>query len=329
MTTNALICLNSPYEFWQLSNQHASQLHSAFPDVRFRFVEDHAVADEIRDADVYFGWTFDKGWLTTVSRLTWAATPSAGIDHWPVAEIQSAGILLTRGYGYHGQPMTEHAIGLLLGFSRGLFESARLQTRSVWWKDNLANSFFDLNGQNLTIIGCGSVGTQLAGIAQALGMHVIGVRRHSPRSEPGGIEWTPTHRAHEALARSRAVVNLLPATEETHGFFDEAAFKACSPGTVFINLGRASTVDHDALLIALDSGTLAGAALDVLPHKPPPLDDPLRHHPRIVLTPKSAVFSRTYMNKAVAFFHDNLQLFLADQPLNGAVTPTLGGPHDH
>ncbi|NUR00211.1 MAG: D-2-hydroxyacid dehydrogenase [Streptomyces sp.] len=281
----------------------------------------------IRSADVYFGWSFDAEWLSASSRLRWTATPSAGVDHWPVAALDAAGITLTRGYGYHGRPMAEHAIGLLLGFSRGLFTSTRLQTRSVWWKDDLADSFFDLYGETLTIVGCGSVGVRLAEVAQSLGMHVIGVRRSPPRSEPGGIEWLPADRLLEALPRSRAVVNLLPATAETHGFFDESTFKACRPGTVFINLGRASTVDHDALRGALDQGLLAGAALDVQPRKPPSLDDPLRHHPRIVLTPKSAVFSHAYMDQAVAFFVDNLRLFLAGQPLNGAVTPTHGGTH--
>lgn len=134
-------------------------------------------------------------------------------------------------------------------------------------------------------------------------------------------------RVREVLPRSRAVVNLLPSTHETRGFFGETTFKACSPGAVFINLGRASTVDHDALLAALDSGRLAAAALDVQPHRPPALDDPLRHHPRIVLTPKSAVFSHAYMDRAVAFFRDNLRLFLAGQHLIGVVTPTHGDPH--
>ncbi|WP_405931567.1 D-2-hydroxyacid dehydrogenase [Streptomyces sp. NBC_00827] len=328
MRTTALISLNSPYSFWQFSNRHAEQLRSAFPDIRFRITTERDVPVEIRAADVYFGWAFDTEWLTAPTRLRWTSTPSAGVDHWPVAALHAADIMLTRGYGYHGRPMTEHAIGLLLGFSRGLFESSRLQARSVWWKDDLADSFFDLYGQTLTIVGCGSVGIHLAEVAQALGMHVIGVRRSPPRSEPGGIEWVPAHRVHEALARSRAIVNLLPATDETRGFFDETTFKACGPGAVFINLGRASTVDHDALLDALDRDRLAGAALDVQPHKPPELDDPLRHHPRIVLTPKSAVFSHAYMDQAVAFFRDNLRLFLAGQPLNGAVTPTHGGPHD-
>lgn len=328
MTTTALISLNSPYTFWQLSDRQAEQLRSAFPDVRFRLAEEHNVAVEIRAADVYFGWAFDADWLTAPTRLRWTATPSAGVDHWPVAALDAAGVMVSRGYGYHGQPMAEHAIGLLLGFSRGLFESSRLQTRSVWWKDDLASSFFDLYGQTLTIVGCGSVGVHVAEVAQAFGMHVIGVRRRPPRSEPGGIEWVPADRVREALMRSRAVINLLPATDETAGFFDQTAFEACGPGAIFLNLGRANTVDHDALLDALDTGPLVGAALDVQPSKPPALDDPLRHHPRIVLTPKSAVFSHAYMDRAVAFFRDNLQRFLTGQPLNGAVAPIHGGPYD-
>ncbi|WP_442738373.1 D-2-hydroxyacid dehydrogenase [Streptomyces pseudogriseolus] len=328
MTTTVLVSLNSPYSFWQLSDQHAEQLRSAFPDVRFRLAQEPDVATEIRTADVYFGWAFDASWLKAPTRLRWTATPSAGVDHWPVTALDAAGVMLSRGYGYHGQPMAEHAIGLLLGFSRGLFESSRRQAGSVWWKDDLASSFFDLYGQTLTIVGCGSVGVRVAEVAQVFGMHVIGVRRRCPRSEPGGIEWVPTDRVREALARSRAVVNLLPATDETHGFFDQTAFEACGPGTIFLNLGRASTVDHHALLDALDTGPLAGAALDVQPSKPPALDDPLRHHPRIVLTPKSAVFSHAYMDRAVAFFRDNLRRFLTGQPLNGAVTPIHGGPYD-
>jgi phosphoglycerate dehydrogenase-like enzyme len=167
--TTAVISLNSPYSFWQLSDRHAGQLRSAFPDVHFRLAEEHDVAAAIRTADVYFGWAFDADWLKAPTPLRWTATPSAGVDHWPVAALDAAGVMLSRGYGYHGQPMAEHAIGLLLGFSRGLFESSRRQAGSVWWKDDLASSFFDLYGQTLTIVGCGSVGVRVAEVAQAYG----------------------------------------------------------------------------------------------------------------------------------------------------------------
>ncbi|WP_230396222.1 D-2-hydroxyacid dehydrogenase [Streptomyces blattellae] len=325
MTTTVLVCLNSPYEFWNFGRTHAEGLHAEFPGVTFLAVPEADAPWHLSAADVYFGWSFLAHWIKDAPRLRWVATPSAGVDHLPVDALRTAGIGLTRGYGYHARPVTEHALGLLLGFSRGLFLSHRLQGRSRWWKDQIAESFFDLHGQTLAIVGCGEIGTRLGVAAQALGMHVIGVRRQRPQDDPLGIEWVPASRLHEALARSQAVVDLLPATDETRHLFDASAFAACRPGAVFLNLGRASTVDHAALLDALDSGHIAGAALDVPSVKPPPADDPLRHHPRVVLTPKSAVFSHDYMDRAVAFFGDNLRLHLDDRPLNGIVIPLPDG----
>lgn len=325
MTTTVLVCLNSPYIFWNFGRPHAEQLREAFPDVTFLAVAEADVSRHLSAANVYFGWSFPARWIEDAPRLRWVATPSAGVDHFPVDDLRAADIGLTRGYGYHARPVTEHALGLLVGFSRGLFLSHRLQSRSRWWKDQIAERFFDLHGQTLTIVGCGAIGTHLAVAARALGMHVIGVRRQRPQDDPIGIEWVPASRLHEALARSRAVVNLLPATGETRHLFDASAFAACRAGTVFLNLGRASTVDHDALLDALDSGRIAGAALDVPPVKPPPVDDPLRHHPRVVLTPKTAAFSHDYMDKAVDFFRDNLRLHLDDRSLNGTVIPLPDG----
>ncbi|MFE4018659.1 D-2-hydroxyacid dehydrogenase [Streptomyces sp. NPDC059101] len=329
MTPTVLICLNSPYPFWQFANQHAERLRAGFPDVRFQSVTEADVVRHIADASGYFGWAFDPRWLEAARSLEWAATPSAGVDHWPVDGLTAAHVVLTRGYGYHGQPMTEHALGLLLGFSRGLFQSNRLQTTSTWWKDELAGTFFDLAGQTLTIVGCGSIGGHLARAAQALGMHVIGVRRTPATLSAQKVEWVPSSNVRKALARSRAVINLLPTAEDTFHYFDRSVFASFRPGSVFINLGRASTVEHEALLDALSTGTLSGAALDVLPTKPPALDDPLRHHPRIVLTPKCATFSHTYMDQAVEFFCENLRLFLSGQPLNGVVNTSIGGPHVH
>lgn len=329
MTTTVLICLESAYEFWRFGRRHADRLGAAFPDVVFSSVRERDVPECLGSADVYFGWSFPPEWIDTAARLRWVATPSAGVDHFPLDALRAAGVGLTRGYGYHSDPMTEHALGLLLGFSRGLFLSHRLQGHVPWWKDHIADVFFDLHGETISIVGCGEIGTHLAAAVQALGMHVIGVRRNPPSDETRGsvpgIEWVPAGRVNEALVRSRAIVNLLPTTAETRHFFDTSAFGACLPGAVFLNLGRATTVDHRALLTALDSGQLGAAALDVVPVKPPPANDPLRRHPRIVLTPKTGAFSHSYMDEAVGFFHDNLRLHLDGQPLNGTVIPLTDG----
>ncbi|MBV2356426.1 D-2-hydroxyacid dehydrogenase [Streptomyces sp. J2-1] len=312
-----LIALESPHTFWRMSFEHERYLSAAFPGVAFRAAGEGNLAQRLADAHVYFGWRFEPSWLSSAPHLRWIASPAAGTDHLPVAEAHSAGVALTRSYGFHGRPMAEHAMGLVLGFSRGLFMSQRLQRNRTWWKDDLAEEFFDLSGATMAIVGCGSIGGHLARTARAFGMDVIGVRRTPPAASEGGITWMHASAVRQAVSIADVVVDLLPTTQATHHFFDHDLFTACKPGSLFVNLGRAWTVDQSALLAALDTGHLRGAALDVHDPKPLPVRHPLRLHPRVVLTPKSSTLCRTYMDDAVAFFADNLHRYLAGQPLNG------------
>lgn len=315
-----LMCLESPHAFWHLSDEHEKTLRAAFPSVHFRTAPEDTITEYLPDAQVYFGWRFQPAWFGVASRLAWIASPAAGTDHLPLAEARVAGITVTRSYGFHGRPMAEHAMGMLLGFSRGLFTSSRLQRTQPWWKDELAEEFFDLAGATMAIVGCGSIGAHLARAAKAFGMHVLGVRRNPPAANSDGITWTRTDGILQAVGTADVVVDLLPTTDATRRFFDREVFAAFKPRSLFINLGRASTVDQTALFEALNTGRLRGAALDVTDPRPLPMDHPLRWHPRVVLSPKSATFSRTYMDDAVAFFADNLRRYLAGAPLNGMVT---------
>ncbi|WP_308401169.1 NAD(P)-dependent oxidoreductase [Streptomyces sp. AC512_CC834] len=211
------------------------------------------------------------------------------------------------------------------------FPSQRVRRNRSGWKDDLAEEFFDLAGATMTIVGCGSIGEHLARAARSFGMHVVGVRRTPPVAAEGGITWMHTSAVHQAVAIADVVVDLLPATRATDRFFDRHLFTAFKPQSLFLNLGRAATVDHAALLAGLNTGRLRGAGLDVCDPRPLPARHPLRLHPRVVLTPKSSTLSRTYMDEAVAFFADNLRRYLADQPLSGlaevpaARSPLAGG----
>ncbi|WP_461036844.1 D-2-hydroxyacid dehydrogenase [Streptomyces mayteni] len=326
-----LVCLESSHAFWRLTAEHENALRAAFPSVDFRFAGDRTVTEQLPEAQVFFGWRFHPAWFPMAPRLAWLATPAAGTDHLPVVAAEEAGVAVTRAYGFHGRPMAEHAMGMVLGFSRGLFASQLLQRNRRWWKDELATEFFDLAGATMTIVGCGSIGTHLALVARTFGMHIVGVRRTPPSNEADGITWRRAEDIEEAVSTADVVVNLLPATVETHSFFDSEVFAAFKPRGLFVNLGRAATVHQAALLSALDNGQLSGAALDVTDPRPLPMDHPLRWHPQVVLSPKSAAFSRTYMNEAVAFFVDNLHRYVAGRPLNGlataptAPTPSPGG----
>lgn len=314
------ICLESDQDFWQLSHKHAAALRADFLNVDFRIATPTTVPHHLPESEAYFGWRFAPTWFCLAPSLRWIASPAAGTDHLPVRQARQAGIALTRSYGFHGRPMSEHAMGLVLGFSRGLFTSSRLQLTHCWWKDDLAAEFFDLAGATMTIVGCGSVGTHLARAAKAFKMNVIGVRRTPPPSSHDGIRWIHSSGIRQAVSNADVIVGLLPATAETTYFFDHTVFAACKQRAIFINLGRATTVDHNALLQALRFGPLGGAALDVTTPRPLPMEDALRLHPRVILTPKSATFSRFYMDDAVAFFADNLRRYLDGQPLNGLAT---------
>ncbi|MFE2426966.1 D-2-hydroxyacid dehydrogenase [Streptomyces sp. NPDC059373] len=321
-----LVHLESPHPFWHLSGEHERTLRTAFPTVDFRNATAATVRHELPEAQVYFGWRFAPDWLCAAPQLEWIASPAAGTDHLPIAAAERAGVIVTRSYGFHGRPMAEHAMGLILGFSRGLFTSSRLQQTHRWWKDHLAEEFFDLAGATMTIVGCGSIGGHLARAARAFGMQVIGVRRNPPPTNRYGLTWMRTEDIREAVAKAAVVVDLLPATSDTDRLFDRDVFAAFKAGALFINLGRASTVDQTALLDALDTGHLRGAALDVTDPRPLPTGHPLRRHPRVVITPKSAAFCRTYMDEAVAFFADNLHRHLAGWPLNGLATASTARP---
>jgi phosphoglycerate dehydrogenase-like enzyme len=321
-----LVHLESPHDFWHLSERHERTLRTSFPAMDFRVATAETVREQLDQAQVYFGWRFDPEWFRASPHLRWIASPAAGTDHLPVAEAERSGVTVTRSYGFHGRPMAEHAMGLILGFSRGLFTSSRLQQTRHWWKDDLAEEFFDLAGATLTIVGCGSIGGHLACAARSFGMDVIGVRRRPPTSDHHGATWVRTEDIRTAVAEAAVVVDLLPAASDTDRFFDCDTFAAFKPGALFVNLGRASTVDQSALLDALNTGRLRGAALDVTDPRPLPMGHPLRHHPRVVITPKSATFSRTYMDDAVAFFADNLHRHLAGRSLNGLVTASTAPP---
>ncbi|MFD3756741.1 D-2-hydroxyacid dehydrogenase [Streptomyces sp. NPDC058622] len=311
--------MNSPHSFWAIGPGHMAWLREVFPALEFRTAADEELPTALAAAEVYFGWRFEEGWLPLAPHLKWIATPAAGTDHLPARQIAAFGSVLTRSYGFHAQPMAEHAMGMILAFSRGLLASSRLQRTRLWWKDDLAGEFIDLAGATMMIVGCGSIGTHLAGMGRAFDMQVLGVRRTMPHATQNGIEWIPASHWRQALPGADVVVNLLPATPDTAGAFDASTFAAFKPGSVFVNLGRGTTVDHSALLDALESRRLRGVGLDVTDPRPLPRRDRLRRHPRVLLTPKTAVFSHAYMDGAVRFFADNLHSYVSGRPLRGAV----------
>ncbi|MGH3564899.1 MAG: D-2-hydroxyacid dehydrogenase [Pseudonocardia sp.] len=319
--------LRSEYRFWHFADRHRELLRARFPDVRWAVLEKETEAPDLPRSDAVLAWRFSAEQLDRAPHLRWLACPAAGSEHLPVAEAARREVIVTRGVGYHGVPMAEHVMGLVLGFARGLFLSAARQSVHRWWKDEVASEFRDVAGSTMTVVGCGAVGHDVARLASAVGMRVWGVRRRPALGGSPHVErWYGSDEADDALGGADVVVNLLPSTVSTTHYFDTARFSALRPGAVFINVGRGSTVDEAALLQALESRRVSWCGLDVTAAKPPALNDPLRHHPRVVLTPKSAVFTHRYMDEAVSYFAENLERYLAGRPLQGVVDASSDDP---
>ena len=155
-------------------------------------------------------------------------------------------------------------------------------------------------------------------MAKAFQMRVVGVKRSVIPIE-NVDEVVRTGELDRVLAQSDFTVMLLPINEATENFMDARRFAAMKKGSVFINVGRGRTVDEEALIAALRSGHLSGAALDTFRQEPLPVDSPLWDLPNVILTPHIAADTPMYMTRAFDLIARNLPLFQSGQPLISAV----------
>ncbi len=193
------------------------------------------------------------------------ANYGAGYDGVDLAAAAEHGIPVTNIPDTVTQPTAELAIGLMLAVSRRIGElNLRLRREEPSSLFGMGRYMgMTLEGRTLGVIGCGRIGSRVAGIAKALGMRVIVHSRHPVDASIGENCDLPT-----LLTASDVITLHCPATPETHHLMNAAAFAAMKPGTILINTARGAVVDAAALADALQSGRLAGAGLDVYPEEP-------------------------------------------------------------
>ena len=175
-----------------------------------------------------------------------------------------------------------------------------------------------LHGETVAVLGLGSIGVEVARRALAFGMRVRGVRRTVGAPPPlPGVELVASPA--EAVRGARHIVVATPLTPATHHLVDAALLAACTPGAHLVNIARGGVVDHDALRVALDDGTIAGASLDTVDPEPLPAGHWLYSHPGVRLSPHISWCTPHAMPHLYAMFADNLARFLAGAPLEGTV----------
>jgi phosphoglycerate dehydrogenase-like enzyme len=313
---------------WNLPESELERLQARFPGLRVVSVEDPVdLAVALPDAEIFAGFYFPRAHFAAAQRLRWIHSASAGIEANLFPELVASPVMLTNSAGLHAVSIPEHVLGQMLVLARNFHEALRLQARAEWNRFGVIGfgaTICELHGANLAILGAGAIGRNLAQRAAALGMHVR-VMRRDPKSPVSGAEAVvPPSALHELLAWADWVVCALPLTAETRNIIDAAALRAMRSSAFLINVGRGEHVDEAALIQALRSGAIAGAAVDAFNQEPLPSDHPFWSLPNLVLTPHISGYTPQYFQKMLVLFEDNLDRFVHGRPLRNVVDKQLG-----
>lgn len=230
-----------------------------------------------------------------------------------IAPDELARVAVTTSSGVHAGPLAEFCLAGLLAFVKDFPGLERDRAARSWPK--LQTPGLELRGRTLIVVGLGAIGREIARLAEAFGMRVIGVRRNPSRAD--GEQ--PPERLPELAAEADDMAVTLPLTEATRGMVDAETLAALGPGGVFVNVGRGGVVDEAALVERLRDGTLAGAALDVFEREPLPADSPLWTLPNVILSPHNAALVAAEPRRVLELFLDNLGRYLGGEPLRNQV----------
>jgi phosphoglycerate dehydrogenase-like enzyme len=285
---------------------------------------DGEVAETLEGADVLFlRWGLSpestRRLLARVPNLRWIHTISAGVDHLLFPELRESDAILTNASGVFNVPIAETVMAYILAVVKRLPEFWAHQREHRWEKLPLR----ELRGLTVGIVGLGDIGTEVARLCRAFGMHVLGLRRRPAPSDLAD-EVLPPDRLQDLLARSDFVVIAAPLTAETRGMIGRAELAAMKPDAWLINISRGAIVDEEALVEALREGRIGGACLDVFAEEPLPPESPLWDMPNVIITPHNSWSSPHIEEREIALFLENLRRYVAGEPLLNVVDKQAG-----
>ena len=266
-----------------------------------------ALREALADVDVLLHHPrvhVDATLVEAAPKLRAILAPGAGFDGVDLSAATQAGVLVTNQPGCNAQAVAEHVIGLLLGVSKRIVEGDRLvRSDQPWTPGTMMNH--EVSGRTLGIIGLGAIGKRLASMAAAaFSLEVVAC---DPVVDQADVD-VELVTLEQLLRRSSLVSLHVPLTPATRHMIGGAELALLPTDAILVNTSRGDVVDQQALVAALEAGSLGGAGLDVVQGEEVAADDPLLASPNVVITPHSA--GATY--EAVAAQADRQAAAVAD-----------------
>ncbi|MEL6982559.1 MAG: D-2-hydroxyacid dehydrogenase [Actinomycetota bacterium] len=285
-------------------------------------------ADVIGDVEVILG-ILNKRLFEQANRLKWVHATASGVDMFMFDEFINSDVILTGEKGLVGGHLADTGMGLLLALTRQIHTAIRLGPDAWANRVEMRSKEIELEGLTMGILGFGGTGQAMARRAVAFGMQTTAIDQFPMPTDaiPAGTgvdEVWPLDQLDHFLSSCDVVAVCCPLTPETDQMFDEATLAKMRPGSYIVNVTRGEIIADAPLVAALESGHLAGAALDVAPGEPLPTDHPLFQLPNVAMTPHTAGASQLRAPKNVARFVRNLAKAQRGDDLEGVVDKQLG-----
>lgn len=322
------ILLHDEFEMWRPPVWFVERLRKDFPEVEVVYSAKKRDDDQaLRDADVMIGWSLPVEQLRGAKSLRWIYSITAAVDQFLYPELVSSEITIINAGSVHGPVAAEHAIAVLLALAKRLPTAVRYQERRKWAMEAIWNEQprpREVRGATLVVVGLGSIGAEVAAMAAALKMHVIGVREHPERGTAGAHEVVGYEALDGVLSRADFVALAAPLTTRTRHLIDARRLQLFKAGAFLINVSRGALVDEAVLVKALREHKIAGAALDVFEEEPLSRWSPLWKMPQALITPHTAFLTENVWQRHYEVFTGNLKRYMTGQALEGVVDKGRG-----
>ncbi|MFT8669747.1 MAG: NAD(P)-dependent oxidoreductase [Liquorilactobacillus hordei] len=301
-----------------LKDTQLEYLRTKYPNVEFT-----TDSSDYMDAEIILGWKISQAdELLKSTKLKWVQSKSAGVDYFPLAEFAKRKIKLTTASGLHSRYIAETVAAYLLMENRGL--RPVIKNPCVWDEPEV----YETSEQTALIFGTGNIGREIARYCHFFEMKTIGVNRHGMDDSLATDFDKVISIAEFESAKDKYVadyvINIMPGTKATNGFFNRERMEKIDSGYSFINVGRGTSVVTSDLKKLLADNYIKSAYLDVFEEEPLNPDSSLWHSSKIIATPHISGLMAHFKDNFFPLFDDNLEKYLANKELHNLVDLDAG-----
>ncbi len=296
----------------QSAEDYKKALAPKFPELSIHAVaKEEEIGNFIEKMDILLTIRISDHLIKKASKLKWIQALTTGVDYIINLPSLRKEVLITSARGIHGPQMSEMALLLMLALNRNFPQIIRNQDQRVWerWPGKL------LYQKKVGILGVGVIGEEIARKCKAFGMTVFGIDIVKRKVDAVDYFYGPEELL-QVIQEVDYFVIVAPNTPQTQKLVGAKVFSSMKPTAFLISIGRGEIVDEEALIHALKTGQIAGAALDTFWTEPLPKDHPLWEIKNVIITPHVGGLSDIYVEQVLPIFEENLRRFLQGEKRN-------------